>query len=107
MPDRAMQTEDPAALADHGRRMAVPDPTRPAVPQGEAIRQIAGGLSALAGKVDRLGEQVSAGLRPRVSTDDRRKALDTAREFVSDLGLPLRYERVHAELAVARYLTGE
>jgi hypothetical protein len=106
-PQRAVQADDPAALPPDGRRIAPSVPLSARPDSAEAVRQIAGGLAALAGKVDRMGEVVTAGLRPRVTTDDRRKALDVAREFISELGLPPRYERVHAELAVARYLTGE
>jgi hypothetical protein len=104
MTQRAMQGEDPVADVWQG-----PAPGQSG--QDGAIRQIAGALSALAGKVDRMGEQVAAGLCPKVTLADREAALIRAREFaagalpkVRDSGVR---ERIEAELAVARYLTGE
>lgn len=102
-----MQTEDPGALPDPGRRLAGPHPLSSKLDDHEAIRQIAGGLSALARRVDQLSEQFAGGPRSIVTLADRQEALRTAREIITELGMPPSAERVHSELAVARYLTGE
>jgi hypothetical protein len=107
---RAQQVDDPSALpGPEVRRNGPPNAVlaHPAA-QEETMRQIAGAVSALAGRVDRQDERLAAGLKPKVTRAERREALTTAREFVSDLMLPSQgMERVYAELALARYLTGE
>jgi hypothetical protein len=108
MPERMMQTDDPAAIP----RMPTAAEARqgPAsLPDDGTVRQIAGAVSALAGRMDRLDERVAAGQRPKVTTADRIKALEQAREYVADLMTKpaSEAERVSNEIAVARYLTGE
>lgn len=98
-----METEDPAAIPGPGRRIG-PGPA----PGDATLSQIAGAVSALAGRVDRMGEAVAKRLPPQASRADRESALDKAREFIVDAGW--RGEdaaRVQLELAIARYLTGE
>ena len=106
MPQRVQPTEDPAAIAGHGAQGEPGHVTAGPDPQ---LRQLAGALAALAGRVDRLDARVSAGLQPKVTVADRSKALEQAREFVADLMTKpaSEAERVANEVAVARYLTGE
>lgn len=113
MPERAMQAESPASLPQPGPGVReigqVQAGQRPGAPDNEIMRQIAGALSALAGRVDRMDERLSAGLRPKVTPAERTAALEQAREFVADLRTrpASEAERISNELAVARYLTGE
>jgi stage V sporulation protein SpoVS len=102
MPERIAQVEDPAALPPPERRMGPArwDRGAPAATGAPDLAQVAGALAALARRVEAVE-------RPKVTAADRSKALEQAREFVTELALPLETERVYAELAVARYLTGE
>ena len=109
MPVRAQQVDDPASIprmptAADARQGLAP------LPDTDTLRQIAGAVSALAGRVDRLDERVAVGQHPRVTLADRAEALERARAFVKEQRtermVSLR-ERTEAELAVARYLTGE
>jgi len=109
MTQRAMQVDDPAQIPVPGQ--AGPRPSRLLETPDEArerqMAQLAGAVSALAGKFGRLEEHVVA-QRPPVRIDDRRKAMEEAREFVSDLGMQVAVpDRIAAELSIARYLTGE
>lgn len=106
MTQRVVQTEDPAAIPAPERRPGTAA-GRPGEDLAGQLAVVAGAVAALAGRVDRLGERVTAGQRPKVTLGERSRALEQARELITELGLPPRYERVHAELAVARYLTGE
>jgi hypothetical protein len=105
MPERMMQADDPAAIPQPGP--GVREIQQVQAPDNEALRQIAGAVSALAGRMDRTEEAVRAGQRPRTTLAQRSAALAQAREFITELAAFPGIERVHAELAVARYLTGE
>jgi hypothetical protein len=98
---RAQQSERPADI---------PRPVPPGVPPeaGDGtMQQVSGAVAALARRVDQLAGQMAHGGRGPVTLDDRKKALAAAREIVGRDGWPASAERIHAELAVARYLTGE
>jgi hypothetical protein len=68
------------------------------------LARLAGALAALASRVDQIGQRAA---RPAVTRADRLAAMEKAREWVTDLGVQPGHDRIHAELAVARYLTGE
>lgn len=97
MPERLAQVEDPAAI---------PPPAR-LPPSGSGAEPPQGQLAQLAGALAALARRVEAQERPVVTRAQRREALEQARDFITELGLPPVYERVQAEVAVARYLTGE
>ena len=100
MTTRAMQADDPAALPRPPERPASRPPEGLEETPQRQLAQIAGAVSALARKVEMID-------RPPVTMANRRAALDTAREFITELGMPPGEERIKAELSVARYLTGE
>jgi len=106
---RTMQVDEPAEIPAPGPRpsrlLESPDEAR-----DRQAAQLAGAVSALAGKFGRLEEHVGAMQRPAVRPEDRLRALNQARAFVSELEearFSAALDRIRAELFVARYLTGE
>jgi hypothetical protein len=108
MTQRSMQAEDAGQipLVPPSMQPGQAPPQRPSrllenpdEARDRQLAQLAGAVSALARKVDAID-------RPPVSMADRKLALEVAREFIAVMSLEGR-ERLQAEVAVARYLTGE